>query len=76
MVTCPLGLYFASYEGYLDGLYKLTVGIPVPEQRAVASAILAVIGVNVVVALFLVVAFREVTDDSDKSKPKQDKKND
>ena len=29
-------------------LYALTIGIPAPEQRAVASAILAVLGVNVV----------------------------
>ncbi|PNW75004.1 hypothetical protein CHLRE_12g500600v5 [Chlamydomonas reinhardtii] len=63
MVTTPFILYFASYEGYLDKLYALTVGIPGPENRAVASAILAVLGVNLVVGGFLYVAFQEVTTD-------------
>ncbi|GLC43326.1 hypothetical protein PLESTM_001459100, partial [Pleodorina starrii] len=63
-VTCPFILYFGSYEGYFDKMYALTIGIPAPENRAVASAILAVLGVNLVVGSFIFVAFREVTDDS------------
>lgn len=60
MIVVPLGLYFASWEGYLDRLYALTVGIPTPENRPVASAILAVLGVNVVVGGFIWTAFKEV----------------
>ncbi|GLC58266.1 hypothetical protein PLESTB_001339600 [Pleodorina starrii] len=59
MVTCPFILYFGSYEGYFDKMYALTIGIPAPENRAVASAILAVLGVNLVVGSFIFVAFRE-----------------
>ncbi|GFR39829.1 hypothetical protein Agub_g323 [Astrephomene gubernaculifera] len=75
MVTCPLALYFSSFYGYFDGLYSLTIGIPPPEQRTVASAILAVVGVNLVVGGFIFVAFREVNDDGAKVKASA-KKND
>ncbi|GIL43851.1 hypothetical protein Vafri_1454 [Volvox africanus] len=75
MVTCPFLLYFASFWGYFDSLYALTIGIPAPENRAVASAIAAVLGVNLVVGAFIFVAFREVTDDSDTPQAKAKKDN-
>ncbi|KAG2490473.1 hypothetical protein HYH03_011102 [Edaphochlamys debaryana] len=68
MAIVPVGLYFGSYNGLFDGIYRLTVGIPQPDQRAVVSAILAVLGVNLVVGCFIFVAFREVTDDKPKTK--------
>ncbi|PNH10087.1 hypothetical protein TSOC_003217 [Tetrabaena socialis] len=77
MVTCPFLLYYSSYEGYLDPLYAITVGIPAPEGRAVASAIFAVLGVNLVVGCFIFVAFREVIEpDKPAAKPQPQVKKD
>lgn len=39
--------------------YRLTFGVPTPENRPLVSGILAVLAVNLVVGAFIFVAFRE-----------------
>lgn len=59
MLVLPLGLFFASSYGLLDPVYAKTFGIPREENKTLIGAVLAVLGVNAVIASFLISAFNE-----------------
>ncbi|WIA16679.1 hypothetical protein OEZ85_013339 [Tetradesmus obliquus] len=60
MITVPFALFFASHFGALDPLFKATGGqVPRKETKTYIGAGLAVLGVNLVIASFVVSAFRE-----------------
>ncbi|KAI8468673.1 MAG: hypothetical protein J3K34DRAFT_426560 [Monoraphidium minutum] len=59
MLILPLGLFFASSSGLLDPVYARTFGIPRGENKTLIGAVLAVLGVNVVIASFVISAFNE-----------------
>lgn len=60
MVTVPFVLFFASHFGALDPLFERTGGrVPSKETKTYLGAGLAVLGVNLVIASFVITAFRE-----------------
>ncbi|WIA36900.1 hypothetical protein OEZ86_008146 [Tetradesmus obliquus] len=60
MITVPFALFFASHFGALDPLFKATGGqVPRNETKTYIGAGLAVLGVNLVIASFVVSAFKE-----------------
>lgn len=61
MITFPVGLFFLSSHGYFDPFYKVFGGVPSPESRPLVSGVFAVLGVNLVVAGFIITAFKEDT---------------
>eukprot|EP00882_Tetradesmus_deserticola_P004919 GHRQ01005183.1.p2 GENE.GHRQ01005183.1~~GHRQ01005183.1.p2 ORF type:complete len:128 (+),score=33.80 GHRQ01005183.1:107-490(+) len=60
MILVPFALFFASLFGALDPVFKATGGqVPRQETKTYIGAGLAVLGVNLVIASFVVTAFRE-----------------
>ncbi|KAL6761541.1 hypothetical protein V8C86DRAFT_2531564 [Haematococcus lacustris] len=59
MMLVPFFLFWMSVEHYLDPVYAWTIGIPAPEKLSLVSGVVAVIGVNIVVACFIFTAFKD-----------------
>jgi len=64
----PLLLYVVSSQGYLDFLWARLFGQPTRWLRTVCSAVLAVLGVNAVLVMFVFAAFGETSEASAKKR--------
>eukprot|EP00877_Chromochloris_zofingiensis_P006194 jgi/Chrzof1/1828/Cz10g22200.t1 len=59
MILIPFGLFFLSAYSFLDPVYKVTIGVPKQENKTLIGGVLAVLGVQVVIASFVISAFQE-----------------
>lgn len=59
IVVFPLGLFYASEGGDFDGFYHLFLKHITSNQRLLLSGAVAVVGVNLVVIVYILLAFLE-----------------
>lgn len=59
MSLVPVCSFFLSNSGYLDPVYRVTIGVPSDQKRSIYSGVLAIFLVNFVVLGFILTAFNE-----------------